>query len=180
MVHQCCLRCSVFSLQSLLPCYQLSKWRRYHLQDQSWQQVPSNHNDGSWPSHNLSQFSGEKNDVKGRLWEIGVYGGERVGPFFNISTHSLIRVANSAIKIAKLIVDHILEIGVMEEVSKSSPEPECQSSIDKVEKRVDKRCGDSDHSQPDNLPQHICTLWRNKEKFLSTMAFTIPPFTDAI
>ena len=92
----------------------------------------------------------------------------------------MIWVADPAIKIAQLIVNHVLKIGVIEVVGQSSPETKGKLFVEEVQERIDERCWNSDHTQANDLLYMRFTLWTKRGKFLSTIAFTIPPFTEAM
>ena len=92
----------------------------------------------------------------------------------------MVGVGNSAVQVAQLIVDHILEVGVIEEISQSSPESECESFVDEIEEGVDEGSWNCDHAQPYDLDTFVGTLWTKREKSLSTIALTMPPLTEAM
>ena len=50
----------------------------------------------------------------------------------------MIRVSDSAIEIAQLVVDHIFEVNSMEVVGKSSSEVNSKSSVEEIQHRINK------------------------------------------
>lgn len=91
------LRCPIFSLNSLLDCSKFSESRGNEAKDDPRKDVPESNWDGSDPSDEFREFSGEEDDVESGFREVRVDDRKGVGPFLDIRGKPLVRVIDSAI-----------------------------------------------------------------------------------
>jgi len=112
-------------------------------EDESGEDVPHDNVTRSLPAQENGEFSGEEDNIEDGFTDIGVKITERMSPFIDILSKSLIRIRNSGINISQLIVGHAIEVFVVEIVSNALSEVNGKTLVEVVKITVDERRGDS-------------------------------------
>ena len=116
VVHQVRLGRTVLPLQTLLPRDQLPEGRRDELQEHAREEVPGDDRQRPRPPHDLGQLAREEDDVEGGLGEVGVDGGEGIGPLLDVGSEPLVGVADATVQVAQLVEDHVAQVRLVEEL----------------------------------------------------------------
>lgn len=107
MMDKVCLWGPVLSLQSLFSSNEFSKGWWDKLKDDAWEEIPGDDSTGACPSHDFCKFAREEDDIEGGLREVGVNGGEGIGPLLDVGSETLIGIADAAVQIAQLVKYHV-------------------------------------------------------------------------
>mmetsp|Transcript_31177 Transcript_31177/g.47713 ORF Transcript_31177/g.47713 Transcript_31177/m.47713 type:complete len:255 (-) Transcript_31177:439-1203(-) len=117
---------SVLTLELLLNSGELTEGRRDEADDDTGDEVPSDGHARSLPSDELGQLLGEEDDIEDGLGDVEVEAGESLRPLFGVLSEPLIGVANSHVEVADLVVEHVVQVHVVEVLRDSLSEGQAQ------------------------------------------------------
>lgn len=109
---------AVISLQLLLLGCQFSERRRNDLNKISGKCVPKDDQAGSFPPDQHSQLATEQDYVKEGLGSVEVEIGKTGCPLVGVVCQSLVRIGNTVVEVAYLVVMHVLKVQLVEVFSK--------------------------------------------------------------
>ncbi len=114
VVEQVRVACSVLTFQFLLNRDELAKSGRDHANDHPRAVVPQDHHQRSFPSDQLRKLLREENDVHDGFRKIEVERGAASRPLLEVLRQSLVRVRNTVVEVADFVIEHLLQVLVVE------------------------------------------------------------------
>ena len=117
MVQQVSVLATVLTLNPLLSCCETTESWRHHSNDQARNEIPCNDAHWTLPADKLSQLTGEQYNVKDWLGEVQIKIRKRCCPLICILRKSLIRIRDSRVQVANLVIKHLLQVVIVELLS---------------------------------------------------------------